>query len=115
MGYAFDPMQARWGALKAALLLGLAWALIHLPGDVQNGRPASWIVWQRLYSIALRILIVWIYSGTGRSVSAAVLVHTTDNLSWALFPNYGSHYNPFLTALLTWLAAAFVMITHSTA
>jgi membrane protease YdiL (CAAX protease family) len=28
-GYAIDPMQARWGALKASILLGIFWAVYH--------------------------------------------------------------------------------------
>ncbi|MCK4268546.1 MAG: CPBP family intramembrane metalloprotease [Actinomycetia bacterium] len=31
MGYAFEPMQAKWGALGASFILGAIWALWHLP------------------------------------------------------------------------------------
>jgi len=31
MGYAFEPMQTRAGALRAALVLGVVWALWHVP------------------------------------------------------------------------------------
>ena len=30
-GYAIDPMQDRWGALKAGIILGLIWAVWHYP------------------------------------------------------------------------------------
>ena len=109
-GYAIDPLQDRWGALKAAMLLGVIWGLLHLIGDLQAGHTASWILWQRLYSIALRILIVWIYNNTGKSVFAAILVHTMDNVSAFLFPNYGSHYNPLLNSIITWILAANIII-----
>lgn len=109
MGYAFDPMQNRWGALKASMILGLVWALFHLIPDVQNGQTATWILWQRLGTIATRVLIVWVYNNTGKSVFAATLFHTMDNLSWTLFPNYGSHYNPFVTGMITFLVAGIVV------
>lgn len=104
-GYAIDLMQKRWGALKASIILGLVWGIVHIIGDVQAHHPAKWILWQRLYSVALRILIVWIYNNSGKSVFAAILVHTMDNVCWSLFPNYGSGYNPFVTSMITWLTA----------
>lgn len=78
---------------------------------MQTGNPASWIAWQALFSVALRILIVWVYNNAGKSVFAAILVHVTSNLSWSLFPNYGSHYDPFVMALMAWLAVAVIMVT----
>jgi uncharacterized protein len=109
MGYAIGPLQNRWGALTAGLMVGIVWALWHIIPDVQNQQPATWIVWHRLYSVALRILIVWVYNNTGKSVVAASLFHTMDNLSWSLFPNYGSHYNPFVTSLITWFTVAGIV------
>lgn len=99
-GYAAGPLQRRWGALGAALILGLVWAAWHFLGDLQAGSALGWIFWQRLYSTALRVIILWVHNNSGRSVFAAILVHASDNLGWALFPIYGSHYNPFYTALI---------------
>src|SRR4029450_7876985 len=101
-------MQQRWGALKASLVLGVVWAIWHGIPFVQTGNPPNWIVWQSLKTVAMRIVIVWIYNKTGKSVFAAILYHTSDNVSWSLFPNYGSHYDPLVTGLLTCLAAVIV-------
>jgi uncharacterized protein len=109
MGYAVDPLQDRFGALKASLLLGVVWALYHLIPDLQNQHAADWILWQRLGTVATRILIVWIYNNTGKSVFAAILFHAMHNLSWALFPNFGSHYDPFTTGLFLSLASLVVV------
>ena len=109
MGYAFDPMQERWGALKASLILGLAWGLFHLIPDLQNGQAFNWILWQRLGTVASRVLIVWLYNNTGKSVLAAILFHAMSNVSWVLFPNYGSHYDPFITSMITFLVAGIVI------
>lgn len=111
-GYATDPLQERLGALGAALLLGLVWAAFHVVPDVQAGQTWSWIAGQRGYSVALRVLIVWIYNNTGRSVPAAVLFHAMDNVSvYVLFPDDGDgHYEPAVTAALTAAAAAIVTV-----
>jgi len=113
-GYAIDPMQNRWGAVKASLILGVVWAIYHSVTFVQTHHTTSWIVWQCIKAVAMRMVIVWIYNKTGKSVSAANLYHATDNVSAFLFPNYGSHYNPFVTGTITWLVAAIVIVGWGT-
>ncbi len=108
-GFALEPLQQRWGAFRASLLLGVIWVIWHIVPWIQTGNPASWIFWQGLFSVAQRVLIVWVYNGSGRSVFAATLVHVTANLSWALFPNAGSHYDPLVTAGVTWLVVLAIL------
>jgi membrane protease YdiL (CAAX protease family) len=108
-GYAVDPLQERWGAITAGFIVGMVWAIWHAIPFVQTGNAPDWIVWQSLKTIAMRLLIVWLYNKTGKSVLVATLYHAADNASWALFPNFGSHYNPFVTAMLTWLTAGIVL------
>ena len=45
-GYAIDPMQHRWNALTAAIVLGSVWAFWHLVPWSQAGRSSEWIFWQ---------------------------------------------------------------------
>jgi uncharacterized protein len=65
-GYAIDPMQNRWGALKASFLLGLIWAAWHAIPYIQTHKPPNWIVWQTLTAIPIRMLIIWIYDNSGK-------------------------------------------------
>ena len=109
-GYATDPMQARWNALQAGILLGVVWAAWHIVPLVQAHRSAAWIAWWSLGTVATRVLIVWLYNNTGKSVFAAALFHTMQNVSWQLFPNYGSHWDPRITGLITAVAAAIVTV-----
>lgn len=110
VGYAIDPMQDRWNALQASLLLGLVWATWHIIPLVQVQRSPAWLAWWCLFTVALRVLIVWIYNNTGKSVFAAALCHAMANVSWQLFPNYGSHWDPRITGLITALAAVIVTV-----
>jgi membrane protease YdiL (CAAX protease family) len=107
-GYAYDPLEARSNALSAALMLGVVWAVWHIPGDLTLDNNLGFIAWQRIYTVALRVLIVWLYNNTARSVLAALVFHATDNISYALFPNMGSHYDPAIIATITAVAAALV-------
>jgi membrane protease YdiL (CAAX protease family) len=108
-GYALDPVQERWPALGAAIVLGIVWAAWHIVALVQAHRSPGWIAWWGLGTVGSRVLMVWIYNNTARSVFAVILYHTMLNLSWQLFPNAGSHYDPRLTAV--GILAAAVVVT----
>jgi uncharacterized protein len=111
-GYILDPLQNRWGALRAAALLGFMWAIWHTVPLVQAGRSESWIAWWGLGTVASRVIIVWLYDNTGRSVFAASLYHAMSNLCWQLFPNAGSHYDPRVTSPLIVAVAALVAVVY---
>ena len=80
----------------------------HLVPLVQLGRTSAQIAWQCVDMVATRILIVWLYGNTGRSVSAAVLYHAMYNASTLLLPEYGLRYDPLVTSVLVMVAAAVV-------
>lgn len=110
MGYAIDPMQDRWGALQASLLLGLGWAAWHFVPLMQVHRPLEWIAWWSLFTVASRVIIVWLYNNTGKSVFAAALYHAMMNLSWQLYPVNGSYYDPRITGLILTFTAVIVIV-----
>jgi uncharacterized protein len=109
-GYVVDPMQDRWGALQAGVLLGLAWAAWHIVPLLQAHRSPAWIARWSLSTVAVRVLIVWLYNNTGKSVFAAALFHAMSNLSWQLFPIHGSYYDPRVSGLIITFAAVVVTI-----
>ena len=108
--YATDAMRARWGVPRTGILLGLVWAAWHLVPLVQAQRTTSWIAGWCLGTVANRVIIVWLYTGTGRSAFAAALYHTMLNLSWQLFPNRGSHYDPRVSGAVTAAMASTVVV-----
>ncbi len=108
MGYAVDPMQERWSAFTASFILGSVWALWHVIPWLEANTPA-WVAGQCFSTIGLRILIVWLYNNTGRSVFAAIVFHDMINVSEFLFPNYGSHYDPVISGAIT--AVIVVIVT----
>jgi len=86
MGYVFEPMETKWGTLNASLLLGLFWGLWHVPMYVFMFDDPSWVVAQAFSLIGLRILIIWLFKKTGRSVFIAILIHAIYNVCLAVFP-----------------------------
>lgn len=108
-GYITDPMQDRWSALQTGVFLGLVSVLWHIVPLLLVHRSPSWIAWWCLYAMAARILIVWLYNNTGKSVFAVALFHATLNLAWMLFPVHGSHFDMRLGGLV--MAAMAVTVT----
>jgi uncharacterized protein len=84
MGYAVDPMQERWSALTTAIILGVVSGIGHVPSLVQEDFSLTYIaVGLPLTAIGFRILFVWIYNNTGRSLFAVIVFHAMSNVSSA--------------------------------
>lgn len=109
-GYAIDRMQERSNALQASILLGLAWAAWHLVLLVQAQRSPEYITWQSLAYMPERVLFVWLYNNTGKSVFAVAVFHAMLNITWQLFPISGSFYDPRITGLIVTSAALIVLV-----
>jgi uncharacterized protein len=86
-GYALDPLQRRYPALIASLIIGVAWAAWHMPlffidGSYQHslgiGTLLFWFYmsWTVLWSI----LYTWIYNNTSRSILAMIVLHALVNI-----------------------------------
>jgi membrane protease YdiL (CAAX protease family) len=109
-GYALDPLQERFGALWGALLIGVVWAVWHYVPLREAHRSLGFIAWWSLGTVAARVIIVWLYNNTGKSVFVAALFHTMINLTWQVFPINGSYYDPRVTGLITAIVAVVVVI-----
>jgi uncharacterized protein len=109
-GYATGPLLARWGMVRTGVLLGLAWGAWHIVPLIQAHRAPDWIAGWYLGTVASRVIIVWLYERTGRSVFAAALYHTMSNICWQLFPNRGSHYDPRVSGVVTAVVAAIIVL-----
>ena len=112
-GFALGPIQTRVGAIPAGLLIGAIWAVWHYPALLQAHRSGVWIAWWTLGTISLRIVMVWLFNRTGKSVFAVVMVHATNNLSWQLFPIQGSWWDPRINGVIMGILASIVVLTST--
>lgn len=107
-GYLLDPLQQRYGALGASLIIAVPWWLGHIPSIIAIGGTASDIVWWLPGAIAIRVLMTSLYNNAGQSMAAVVLFHTMLNVGRSVFyPTIGSHYDPAYQE--TGYGIAFVM------
>jgi uncharacterized protein len=109
-GYTLDKLQERWSALQASLILGVVVVAWHLVPLLLANRSSAWIAWWCLYAMAARLLTVWLYNNTGRSVFAASLFHATLNLTYMLFPVDGSHFDMRFGGMVMASAAVLVVV-----
>jgi membrane protease YdiL (CAAX protease family) len=79
-GYALPRTLTAMTALRASLVLGVPWGLIHvplyLPGQM-NGESAAWSMLTQVISYS--VILTWIYVGTGGSVLLTGLFHMLLN------------------------------------
>src|SRR5215203_3722191 len=109
-GYALPQLQAERSALSASLILGVLWALWHLPLMVVGEVHYSDIV----FVIAWTVVFTWVFNNTRGSVLLAMLMHATNNtisgsFFGPMFSGADSARDAWLFAAL-WCAAAVVVV-----
>jgi uncharacterized protein len=114
-GYALDPLQIAYGALAAAFILGAVHAAWHLPmfyleGTHQHTLGAfSAAFWRYMLStVALSVVMTWLFNATARSTLSAIAIHFTNNLTGELFrlPETAEWYRFGLLAIAAGLIVA---------
>lgn len=78
-GYALERLQTRWNGITSSLMIGLVWALWHLPlfmmvGTSQNELKIPFISFL-VGLMASSILYTWLYNNTKQSLWSAILLH----------------------------------------
>ena len=92
-GFALPRLQPLHGPLVGTLILGLLWALWHLPeflvpswAETSGGSDFLAIVKFVLIAITFAIVTTWVFNNTKGSVFMAILVHASiDTFSAPLF------------------------------
>jgi len=93
-GFALPNLQRRWGPLAASIVIGIVWALWHLPQffrtDTFHAQMGlSFLPLYVVAEIVLAIIITWVYNKTGGSLLVGgIILHNADNF-WGvtLFTN----------------------------
>lgn len=125
-GFALPRLQARHGALKGSVVLGLAWAVWHLPQyltPIQGGGPGTGLATVltnyatfTVMVVALAILLTWLFNHTNGSLFMAITAHASVNIVEVavtpLFPAIG--YSTLLVAGAVSFGAFALLVTFLT-
>jgi CAAX protease family protein len=128
-GYALPALQARYSALLSSLILGVLWALWHLPvffnpETLYSNLPFSlWLA----YAVPLAVIITWLFNSAGGSVLMAIVFHAVINASselWKTIPEYSVKPATaaealtvnvqiyLMGAIVIWVAAVAVLLVY---
>ena len=116
--FALPRLQAKFGPMRSAFILGPLWALWHMPlfltewGGWPNSdwtRPLSFT----LFCIAFNVVMAWIFNKTGQSLPLAMLAHVSVNnfvsVIWSeMFPSI--HPNLVTPAMAVGAVIAAVLV-----
>jgi len=80
-GYALPRMLQRFNPAVASILLGIVWAVWHLPAFLFSGMPQSGLTvgWFLLCVVSLTVLMSWVAVNTRGAVIPAILMHWASN------------------------------------
>src|SRR5215203_1281761 len=113
-GFALPRLLTQYNALVASLILGVIWALWHLPlvwaeGNAMFHQP----VWLLLVDITAKsVLFTWVFLHTRGSVLIAMLFHGATNL-FIVSPDVASTGDltlPLLAAVAKWVLVVVVIL-----
>jgi len=104
-GYALPRLQARWNALVSSIVLGVIWAVWHLPlwclaGSSQQG-SSFWLFLANL--VLISVLYTWLFNNSRGSILVAVVFHAISNTVAQMFPEPTAN-------LFYWIVLGLVVI-----
>jgi uncharacterized protein len=113
-GFALPRLLSQHGAIAASLILGVLWALWHLPlvwteGYLLYQQPV-WLLFADL--LAKSVIFTWVFLNTRGSVLLAVLLHASTNL-FVVSPvvaSAGGLALPLLAAAAKWLLVLVLIL-----
>jgi membrane protease YdiL (CAAX protease family) len=106
-GFALPRLQLRFDAIWAALVLGVLWALWHLPELISEPTgqrpPVQFVVW----TLALSVIFSWLYNSTNGSLPIVIISHAAiDTAGRFMLPEFaGKGYS-----IVWWLMVALYVL-----
>jgi membrane protease YdiL (CAAX protease family) len=102
-GYLLPALQARWSSLTSSVVLGVIWALWHLPLFFMAGTSQSYMPFPGflLFTIPLTVIFTWVHNQTGGSILLVMLLHGAVNTTLGLVR---------ITVMDGWACAAWLVL-----
>ena len=111
-GFALPRLQSKYNALISSLILGVFWALFHLPlfftltGSSQTDANFLWFL---LSTVCLSIIFTWMFNHTRGSVLLAYILHGATN-TWTRVFAIDHNPNPLVGGAMTGLTVLIAVI-----
>lgn len=119
-GVALPALQARFDALSASVIIGVIWAVWHLPlfvFDAPGYTNQSFVLYSVLV-VGFAIVFTWLYNSTDGSILLAILLHgginAASGLGGAFVTDPSGLEIPVLAAYAVpvWIVAGALVLHH---
>ncbi len=114
-GYALPRLLGRWSSVRAALVLGVAWACWHLPlyAIDSGGQERLPLAVFLISVVAQSVLYTWFWVVTGGSLLIAILLHSATNVAGVvLLKDARSDFGPAVLAAVLTVTLAVAAARH---
>ena len=114
-GYALPRLLDRWSSVRAALVLGLAWACWHVPLYAMDtaGQTRAPLAAFLISVVAQSVLYAWFWRVTSGSLLIALLLHSATNAAGVvLLKDARSDFGPAVLATVLTVALAAAAARH---
>jgi len=112
-GYVLPRLQAKYGALSSALILGVIWGFWHLPKYLTHWNAVTF-AWFMAHTTIVSVLYTWLYNSTKGSLLLVTLFHAASNATGVFMPmaNTASSGNmgAYVIFILLEIAAATIIV-----
>jgi membrane protease YdiL (CAAX protease family) len=107
-GFAYPRLQGQFSPLRASLILGVLWGLIHIPLNLQF----PYLIFAVALLTAMAVIMTWIWNNTLGSVLVMTLFHCSLDVMQFVSP-FGQTSDPVrayaVIVALMWLVAGVVV------
>jgi membrane protease YdiL (CAAX protease family) len=119
-GFAIPRLRQRCSILITGLIVGLPWAVWHILPALWLGYASgtvtdtlstvSYLMDPFLFLVGFRVLMVWVYDRTGRSLLVAMLMHMSLTGSARILTPLGIVGVPLMLFGITWAVVVWVLV-----
>lgn len=113
-GFALNRLLYIYNPMVSSLILGIIWSIWHLPLFFIDGTVQQSInfIGYTIITILFSILITVLFMKTNFSVFSAIIIHTTSNLSYGIFPIFTTLQGGINILFLMLLATVIILILN---
>jgi membrane protease YdiL (CAAX protease family) len=112
-GYVLPRLQAKYGALTSALILGVIWGFWHLPKYLTHWDTVAF-AWFMVHTTMVSVLYTWLYNGTKGSLLLVTLFHAASNATGVFMPMANTvssgNMGAYIIFILLEMAAAIIIV-----
>jgi membrane protease YdiL (CAAX protease family) len=77
-GFALPHLQQRFGPIVGTIILGVMWAVWHIPGYIGGWMTSAFIALV-VYCVGFSFVMTWVYNNTRGSILLMILFHSSSN------------------------------------